>query len=194
MAPGTWRAPIIRQVGPCWPAIELGYRIQFKACYPGPPGRHALIRVVKLAKIHTMRNVIAVLIVTGVLCFSGAVGAQVNYDLLPGYGNKRGYPPTVTYRAWVVSYKDNKFYSCIATYDFDNPATPTLSCRAAGSFEPPLLNGAHVKTMQAPGGPPGGPGTEENLSVFFWQIDQVTGQVQFCIPVANINCVAFQIP
>jgi hypothetical protein len=167
---------------------------RLEACYPAPAGRHALIRVVKLAKIHTMRYVIAVLIVTGALCFSGVVSAQVNYDLLPGYGNKRGYPPTVTYRAWVVSYRDNKFYSCIATYDFDNPATPTLSCRATGSFEPPLLNGAHVKTVQAPGGPPGGPGTEENLSVFFWQIDQVTGQVQFCIPVANINCVAFQVP
>ena len=31
-------------------------------------------------------------------------------------------------------------------------------------------------------------------SIFFWQIDQATGKIQFCLPVANINCVAFQIP
>jgi hypothetical protein len=141
-----------------------------------------------------MRNVIAVLVITGVLCFSGTVSAEVNYDLLPGYGTKRGYPPTVAYRAWVLSYRDSKYYTCVAAYDFVAPATPTLNCRQLGSFEPPLLSGDHVKTLQAPGGPSGGIGNEETLSVFFWQIDQSTGKIQFCIPVANINCVAFQIP
>jgi hypothetical protein len=141
-----------------------------------------------------MRNVIAVLTVTGVFWFSGAVSAQVNYDLLPGYGTKHGYPPTVSYRAWVLSYRDSKFYSCIAAYEFDSPKTPTLICRPMGSFEPPLLSGPNVKTLQAPGGPPSGFGSEEILSVFFWQIDQATGQIQFCMPVASINCVAIQIP
>jgi hypothetical protein len=141
-----------------------------------------------------MRNVIAVLMVTGMLCFSNAVNAQVNYDLLPGYGTKHGYPATVNYRAWVLSYRDSKYYSCLATYDFVAPTTPTLICNPMGSFEPPLLSGDHVKTLQAPGGPPSGIGNEETLSVFFWQIDQSTGKIQFCIPVANINCVAFQIP
>jgi hypothetical protein len=147
-----------------------------------------------LAKINAMRNVIATLIFAGVLCIPAAVSAQVNYDLLPGYGDKHGYPPKVTYRAWVLSYRDSKYYSCSATYDFVAPATPTLVCGLKGSFEPPLLSGAHVKTLQAPGGPPGGVGSEESLSIFFWQIDQATGQIQFCLPVANINCVAFQIP
>ena len=146
------------------------------------------------AKINAMRNVIATLIFAGVLCFAGAVSAQVNYDLLPGYGDKHGYPPKVTYRAWVLSYRDSKFYSCFATYDFVAPATPTLVCGLKGSFEPPLLSGPNVKTLQAPGGPPGGVGSEESLSIFFWQIDQATGKIQFCLPVANINCVAFQIP
>jgi hypothetical protein len=141
-----------------------------------------------------MRNVIAVLTVTGVFWFSGAVSAQVNYDLLPGYGTKHGYPPTVSYRAWVLSYRDSQFYSCLAAYEFDSPKTPTLICRPIGSFQPPLLSGPNVKTLQAPGGPPSGFGSEEILSVFFWQIDQATGQIQFCMPVANINCVAFQIP
>jgi hypothetical protein len=141
-----------------------------------------------------MRNLIAVLVVTGVFFISGAVSAQVNYDLLPGYGIKHGYPPTVNYRAWVLSFRDSKYYSCLATYDFVTPTTPTLICNLIGSFEPRLLSGDHVKTLQAPGGPPGGFGGEEVLSVFFWQIDQSTGKIQFCIPVANINCVAFQIP
>jgi hypothetical protein len=141
-----------------------------------------------------MRNVIAVLTIIGMLCFPCPVRAQVNYDLLPGYGTKYGYPPTVTYRAWVLSFRDSKYYNCSAMYDFVTPTTPALSCRPMGSFDPPLLSGDHVKTLQAPGGPPGGVGSEETLSVFFWQIDQVTGQVQFCIPAANINCVAFQIP
>jgi hypothetical protein len=141
-----------------------------------------------------LRNARAVLIVTGAVFFSSAVSAQVNYDLLPGYGTKHGYPPTVTYRAWVLSFKDNKYYGCVATYDFVAPTTPTLFCRPMGSFEPPLMSGDHVKTLQAPGGPSGGVGSEEILSVFFWQIDQSTGRIQFCIPVANINCVTFQIP
>jgi hypothetical protein len=152
------------------------------------------IGTVELAKINTMRHLIAVLVITGLLCFSGVVSAQVNYDLLPGYGTKHGYPPTVTYRAWVLSYRDSKYYDCIASYDFVTPTTPTLTCRPLGSFEPPLLSGDHVKTLQAPGGSPGSVGSEEPLSVLFWQIDQSTGKIQFCIPVSNINCVAFQIP
>ena len=155
---------------------------------------HDLLGTLKLAIINAMRNARTVLIVTGALFVPGAVRAQVNYDLLPGYGTKHGYPPTVTYRAWVLSYRDNKYYGCVATYDFVTPTTPTLICRSIGSFEPPLLSGDHVKTLQAPGGPSGGFGSEEILSVFFWQIDQSTGQIQFCIPVAGINCVAFQIP
>jgi len=141
-----------------------------------------------------MRKAIAVLMITGTLCFSNTVSAQVNYDLLPGYGTKHGYPPTVNYRAWVLSFRDSKYYSCLATYDFVAPTTPTLICKLMGSFEPPLLSGDHVKTLQAPGGPAGGFGSEEILSIFFWQIDQSTGKVQFCIPASNVNCVAFQIP
>jgi len=76
-----------------------------------------MIPIGALAKINAMRNVIATLIFAGVLCIPAAVSAQVNYDLLPGYGDKHGYPPKVTYRAWVLSYRDSKYYSCSATYD-----------------------------------------------------------------------------
>jgi hypothetical protein len=141
-----------------------------------------------------MRNVIITLMVTCALGLSSAAKAQVNYDLFPGYGEKQGYPPAVHYRAWVINYRDNKYYRCVASYETNAPATPSLTCTLDGSFEPPLLSGANVKTLQALGGPGGGAGSDEALSRFFWQIDQVTGQIQFCIPISGKNCVSFQIP
>jgi len=158
-------------------------------------GGHDPIGDVKLAKISAMCNARAVLIVTGALFFSGAASAQVNYDLLPGYGNKHGYPPTVTYRAWVLSFKDSKYYGCVATYDFVAPATPILVCKPTGSFEPPLLRGDHVKTVASARRSFRWRWQRRDfIRFFFWQIDQTTGQIQFCIPVANTNCAAFQIP
>ena len=139
-----------------------------------------------------MRNVISVLIVACVLCFSGAARAQVNYDLFPGHGGKVGYPPIVNYHAWVLSYRDSKFYSCVASYEYNAPATPTLACRLGGSFNPPLMSGANVKTVQALGSP--NASDDEAQSSFYWQIDQATGQTQFCMPGPKINCVAFKIP
>ena len=140
-----------------------------------------------------MRNAAKALLVAAGLCLGGAAGAQVDYDLFPGFGEIKGHPMIVRYRAWVVSYKNNAYYQCVALYDFSNPATPTLTCDRGGSFNPPLLKGATVKTVQAPGGPRGGPGTDEAQSSFFWQIDQATGKVQFCMPTLETNCVAFQI-
>jgi len=141
-----------------------------------------------------MRKVVSALIVAAALCFAATAEAEVNYDLFPGYGSKQGYPPIVHYRAWVISYRDNKYYRCVASYEASAPAQPTLVCRLGGSFDPPLLAGANVKTLQALGGPSAGPGTDESQSSFFWQIDQATGQVQFCMPVLKVNCVASQIP
>jgi len=139
-----------------------------------------------------MRNVITVLLITSVLCFSGAARAQVNYDLFPGHGGRVGYPPVVNYHAWVISYRDNKYYSCVASYDVNTPATPTLICNLGDSFNPHLLSGANVKTLQALGSP--NANNDEAQSGFFWQIDRITGQTQFCMHGVKINCVAFQIP
>jgi hypothetical protein len=146
-----------------------------------------------------MRNAIAILLVTNALCLPSAAsaqvnGAQVNYDLFPGFGEVRNYPPIVKYRAWVLSYRDSKYYNCLATYDFVRPATPALSCSLGGTFNPPLMSGANVRTLQALGSPFAGTNTEEPLSSFFWQIDQATGQLQFCMPVGGVNCVGFRIP
>jgi hypothetical protein len=140
-----------------------------------------------------MRNAIAVPLVTTALCLPSAASAQVNYELFPGFGEVRNYPPIVKYRAWVLSYRDSKYYNCLATYDFVRPATPALSCTLGGTFDPPLMSGANVRTLQALGSPFAGASTEEPLSSFFWQIDQATGQVQFCMPVAGVNCVGLRI-
>jgi len=140
-----------------------------------------------------MRSVITASVVTCALCCSGAASAQVNYDLFPGYGEKQGYPPAVNYRAWVISYRDNKYYRCVGSYDANAPATPTLVCTLDGAFDPPLLSGANVKTLQALGSPTGGAGSDEALSRFFWQIDKTTGEIRFCIPIPGKNCAAFQI-
>jgi len=139
-----------------------------------------------------MRNLIAALIITSTLCFSGAARAQVNYELFPGHGGRVGYPPVVNFHAWIINYRENKYYSCIARYDVNTPTTPTLFCMLADSFNPPLLRGANVKTFQALGSP--NANNDEAQSGFFWQIDQVTGQTQFCMHGVKINCVAYQIP
>lgn len=139
-----------------------------------------------------MCKVITFLIVTSTLCLSGAASAQVNYDLFPGHGGKVGYPPKLTYHAWLLSYKDGKSYACVATYDFNAPTTPNLICNLEGKFDPPLLHGANVKTLQALGSP--NANNDEPLSSVFWQLDQATGQIQFCMRGPKINCVAFQLP
>ncbi len=134
-----------------------------------------------------------VLIAANFFCCFHAEGAQVNYGLFAGYGIKRGYPPIVNYRAWVISYKGNKYYDCIARYDATVPATPSLDCELGGSFDPPLLTGSDVKTVQALGSPRAGRGTDEAQAGFFWQIDQASGKIQFCIPIQKLNCATFQI-
>ena len=104
-----------------------------------------------------MRNVIITLMVTCALCLSSAAQSQINYDLFPGYGEKQGYPPSVHYRAWVINYRDNKYYRCVASYETNAPTTPSLTCTLDGAFDPPLLSGANVKTLQALGVPGAAP-------------------------------------
>jgi hypothetical protein len=152
------------------------------------------VKVTTLQRSMSVRPLTIMLSLASLLCSSAAQSSQINYDLFPGYGGKQGYPPHVDYRAYVVSYRDNKYYVCVASYDLVRPASPTLTCTLGGSFDPPLLNGADVKTVQALGGPRAGPSTEEALASFFWQIDQTNGKVQFCMPIQQMNCAAFQIP
>ena len=98
----------------------------------------------------------------------------------------------MNYHAWVISYKDNRFYNCVASYDVTSPSTPTLVCKLGGTFNPPLLSGPNVKTFQALGTTDAN--NDEPQSGFFWQIDQTTGQTQFCMHGVDVNCISAQMP
>ncbi len=156
--------------------------------------RHLIVVASLVARAGKMRPSTALLIIGNLLFCITANGAQLNYELFPGYGSKLGYPVVVSYRAWVISYKANKYYACVASYEAATPKTPKLNCTLGGSFEPPLLSGPDVKTVQALGGPRSGRETAEALSSFLWQIDQNNGKVQFCMPLEKANCATFQIP
>jgi hypothetical protein len=130
-----------------------------------------------------MRVLLATIAMLTVLTAPTIVRAQVNYDLLAGYGQGGRY------FARVISFKDNKFYNCAATTD--PKVAPTMSCTAlSGNYT--FLSGNNVKTVQ----------TRSNYNTTgpwdaFWQIDQVSGEVNFCgqgrQPPAQ-TCVSFKIP
>ena len=130
-----------------------------------------------------MRALLATIAVLTVLTASTVVRAQVNYELLPGYGQGGRY------FARVISFKDNKFFNCAATTD--PKAVPILSCTPLpGNYT--FLSGNNVKTVQS----------HSNYNTTapwdaFWQIDQVSGEVNFCSqgrqPPAQ-TCVSLKIP
>jgi hypothetical protein len=131
----------------------------------------------------TMHVLLATIAVLTVLTAPTVVRAQVNYDLLPGYGGGgRSF-------ARVISFRENKIYTCAATTD--PKAAPTLSCTPLpGNYT--LLNGSNVKTIQ----------TRSTFNTTgpwdaFWQIDQVSGEVNFCSPGRQPTaqtCVSSKIP
>jgi hypothetical protein len=137
-----------------------------------------------------MRVLLATIAVLTVLIAPTVVRAQVNYELLPGYGQgglQRHY------FARVISFKDNKFYNCAAITD--PKAAPTLRCTLLpGNYT--FLSGNNVKTIQ----------TRSNYNTTapwdaFWQIDQVSGEVNFCgqgapqgTPPSAQTCASFRIP
>ena len=115
------------------------------------------------------------------------VAAQVNYELLTGYG-QGGH-----YFARVISFKDNKFYHCTAVAD--PKVAPTLRCTVLpGNYK--FLTGNNVKTVQ----------TRSSYNTTapwdaFWQIDQALGDVNFCsqgapqgMPTPPQACASFKIP
>src|SRR5262245_8848020 len=110
-----------------------------------------------------MRVLLATIAVLTVLAPPTVVKAQVNYELLAGYGS--GAQHRFRHFARVISFKDNKFYHCIAITD--PKAAPTLGCTPLpGNYT--FLSGNNVKTVQ----------TRSNFSAtgpwdVFWQIDQV---------------------
>jgi hypothetical protein len=86
-----------------------------------------------------MRVLLATIAVLTVLTAPTVVRAQVNYELLAGYGQGGRH------FARVISFQDNKVYNCSASTD--PKVAPALSCTALpGNYT--LLNGNNVKTVQ----------------------------------------------
>ena len=134
-----------------------------------------------------MRVLLATIAVLTVLTAPTVVRAQVTYELLTGYGT--GGQHRFRYFARVISLKDNKVYHCVAITD--PHAAPTLRCSPLpGNYT--FLSGNNVKTVQTRSNfPATGPWD------VFWQIDQVSGEVNFCSqgpPPPAQTCASFTIP
>jgi len=130
-----------------------------------------------------MRVLLATIAVLTVLTAPTVVRAQVNYELLPGYGQGDRF------FARVISFRESKIYNCSATTD--PKAAPALSCTPLpGNYT--LLSGNNVKTVQ----------TRSSYNTTgpwdaFWQIDQISGEINFCSPgrqPTSQTCVSSKIP
>jgi hypothetical protein len=122
-----------------------------------------------------------------------AASAQVNYVLLAGPPVSAPRPPAqvALYPARVVNLKDNKYYACEA-YRMPNGMNPIINCSSSGA-KMTLLKGNDVVTIQAQ---PNGTVQVPQAWWVFWQINQTTGEINFCDdqqPPANA-CGRFQVP
>jgi hypothetical protein len=95
----------------------------------------------------------------------------------------------------VLSHKDNKIYFCAARWFTEPPRQFfTLKC-AGGEWKGTLLKGPAVKTvvLELPF-----PQTRYGLEDTFWQLDQATGDIQYCSAIpfyqGASNCVRAKIP
>ena len=119
-----------------------------------------------------------------------AAKAQVNYDLLPGYLSLQQGGNHYRWDAAVLSRKDSKMYHCTAlSYQ---QTQISLQCFAT-AFVGTALNGPHVVTVQ----PINISTPNTGFTGDFWQLDQNTGEIQFCYSVAapgTPNCARAKLP
>jgi hypothetical protein len=153
--------------------------------------KHDMVaKAVKCLGDANMRVLLVTISVLTVLIAPTVVRAQVNYELLAGYGQGGAQRH---YFARVISFKDNKFYNCAAITD--PKVAPTLRCTSLpGNYT--FLSGNNVKTVQ----------TRSSYNTTapwdaFWQVDQASGEVNFCsqgapqgAPPAAQACASFKIP
>ena len=115
--------------------------------------------------------------------------AQVNYDLLPGNFTIDG--PDLTWRSEVLNRRDSKLYVCEAAAKRERSSI-TLTCNPI-YFSGTALNGNNVVTIPSRSSDASNPSNWFN----FWQIDQSTGEVQFCYAGATQgtpSCATFKVP
>ena len=120
-------------------------------------------------------------LVAASVCFPGESQAQVNYQLFAGpmYASS-GDGANLEYSssATILSFADNSIYDCFGrTSKKDNSFKVT--CNKSHYFNGTLLKGDTVTTQ-----PNRGSDMKNDLvwaGIGFWQLDQVGGNVQFCM-------------
>jgi hypothetical protein len=117
-----------------------------------------------------MRGLAGVLL-AAIVCYAQAANAEMNYAIFPqsidGSGTMFGTG------ANVLRFRDSSVYNCVA--QLTNGAL-TLKCNKQ-EFGGSMMRGDTVTTVFSPAGyslsAPAGGG--------FWQLDQATGNIQFCL-------------
>jgi hypothetical protein len=129
-----------------------------------------------LKKATSMRMLAALIFTSGIL-WSGVASAQDKYYQLLPLPTISPTVGTTSYSAIVLSFADSKIYWCTVSLDSSRKEF-SLSCPQYTGFVGTLLSGANVApAVLAPGL---NPGITTTPGQALWQIDQTSGQVQFC--------------
>ena len=117
-----------------------------------------------------MRGLPGVLLLA-IVCCASAASAEVNYAIFPR--PIEGAGTMFSTGANVLRFRDSSVYDCVAS--MQNGAF-TLKCNKQ-QFGGSMLRGDAITTIFSPAGyslsAPAGGG--------FWQLDQATGDIQFCL-------------
>jgi hypothetical protein len=101
------------------------------------------------------------------------------------------------YKVFYVSNTRRYVYICFATFEEQAGSVPSLHCGAKLPLDGwNLSSSPNVKTQMV-GREFGYPGDEPNIPLGLWQIDQVTGDLQFCFAgplTGHNNCVFINPP
>ena len=123
-----------------------------------------------------MRVLAALILTVGMLWSSVASAQDKYYQLLPlpAISPTAG---TTHYSAIVLSFADSKVYWCTVMLNSSKKEF-SLSCPQYTAFVGALLSGPNVAPAVLAPGPNPAIATTPGLAI--WQIDQTSGEVQFC--------------
>jgi hypothetical protein len=123
-----------------------------------------------------MRMFAALIFISGIL-WSGVASAQVKYYQLLPLPTISPIAGAISYSAIVLSFADSKIYWCTVSVDSSKKEF-SLSCPQYTAFVGALLSGPNVGPAVLAPGP--NPAIATTPGQAIWQIDQTSGEVQFC--------------